>query len=82
MPRQENQREKGEGHSTRRQSKHKRTFIQPEMFPRGIGDQIPSPAVSNLMRDYIDQRPVPSQQCRGHKGEAGVLHAPIGERGG
>lgn len=62
--------------------KTQHTFIQPEMFPGGIGDQIPSPAVSNLMRNHIHQGPIPSQQGGGHKGEAGVLHAPIGERGG
>ena len=79
MLRQEEQQKERVTAAERRQRKPKHTFIQPEMFPSGIGDQIPSPAVSNLMRNYIHQGPVPSQQCGGHKGEAGVLHAPVGE---
>ena len=58
------------------------TFIEPEVLPSGISNQIASPAVGDLMRHHIDQGAVPCQQGGGHKGQAGVLHTPIGERGG
>ena len=58
------------------------TFIQPEMLPSGIGDQVAAPAVGNLMCYYIDQGSVPCQQGGGHKGKAGVLHTPVWEGGG
>jgi hypothetical protein len=33
---------------------HGPAFVQPEMLPRAVGDQIATPAVSQLMRNDID----------------------------
>jgi len=43
--------------------KHRMPFVQPEMFPVEVGNQITSPAVSNLMSD--------------HSGEGTVTHLAI-----
>ena len=59
-----------------------RTFVEPEMLPSSICDQIACPAVSYLVCHNTNEGPVTSQQSGGDKGEAGVLHTPIGEGGG
>lgn len=33
---------------------HGPAFVQPEMFPRAVGDQVTTPAVSQLVRNNID----------------------------
>ena len=52
------------------------------MLPVLSCDKVAHPAVSNLVGNNIDQRTVSSQKRGSDKGQAGVLHATIGEGGG
>lgn len=51
------------------------------MLPVLSCDQVAHPAVSNLVGNDIDQGTVSSQERRGDKGQARVLHTTVGERG-
>ena len=51
------------------------SFIEPEMFPCLIGDEVSCPAVCDLVDDNIGQRSVPSYNTRCDECQTWVLHS-------
>ena len=54
-------------------------FVEPEVVPRRIGDQIARPAVRQLMRGEADEAAVPGDRGGRDEGQHRVFHAAIGK---
>jgi hypothetical protein len=56
-------------------------LIEPEVVPGGIGYEVTTPAMSQLMGYEAHQRPVAGDDGGGEEGKPWVLHASYGEAG-
>ena len=57
-------------------------FVQPEVVPAGVGDEIPRPRVRQLVHDDRDERAVAGDENWRHEGESRVLHPAQRKAGG
>lgn len=55
-------------------SVHREALVQPKITPGGVGDEVPKPAVADLVYNDISKRAIAGQQTGRDKGQAGVLH--------
>jgi len=60
---------------------HSPTFIQPHVFPAGVRNQVPTPAVSKFMSNDIDVLPITTDNGWSSKRENWILHSSIRETG-
>ena len=56
-------------------------FVEPEVVPRRVGDEVARPGVGQLVRHEVHQRAVAGQDGRRGEGEARVLHPAEREAG-
>mmetsp|Transcript_29219 Transcript_29219/g.41127 ORF Transcript_29219/g.41127 Transcript_29219/m.41127 type:complete len:241 (-) Transcript_29219:549-1271(-) len=59
---------------------HSEAFIEPEVFPSSVGDEVSSPAVRNFVSNDISVGAVSSQEGGCHKSQARVFHTTVRER--
>lgn len=55
-------------------------FVEPEVLPAGIGDEIPRPRMAQLMRDDMDVLSIARDHSRRHVGHGRILHTTKRER--
>ena len=56
-----------------------RTFVEPEVLPGLVGDEVAGPRVRDLMNDDIREGTVAGKESGCDKGEARVLHPTVRE---
>src|SRR3546814_7203675 len=54
-------------------------FVEPEIVPGRVGDEIARPAMRKLVRDHADQALVAGDDRGRREGESGALHAAVRE---
>ena len=58
---------------------HREALVEVELRPGPVRDQIAEPAVRDLVRHRVRERPVADDERRRQEGQARVLHAAVGE---
>jgi len=60
---------------------HRPPFVEPEVAPARVGDEVAGPRVRQLVPDDRDQGAIARDEGGGQEGQAGVLHPAVGEGG-